>query len=487
MPLSTLDAASADTATRESYVKLAKVGEGTFASVFLARHVPTGQAVAIKKIKMIGTSDGLDPTALREIKFLRDLLHPNIVRLRDVFSSSSSSSSSSASASTSSATPAAAPAVNMVLDYLGSSLEDVIRDTHTTITPPDTKAWMGMCLRGIAYLHSRDVLHRDLKPNNLLFSSDGQLKIADFGLARDMPAPSPPSAASASRSGGAAGAGTGAGTPAGMSQHPWEMSTQVVTLWYRPPELLLGATWYGDRVDVWSAGCIFAELLLRKPYLPGQSDLHQFELICRARGFPRETSWPGVKSLRLYKTCIQAAVQALGGEQAVATTFANPPPLGGTFLAAREEDLSLLSGLLAINPAERISASGALAHPYFTAWPRPTHPTLLPGRPEAPPDQPPAGSGPVSGDAKDPKDALDSGEKDKTKNSAKDKTATARIVAQLREQQRQRQKSRAPASPRVARRKGGLSPAGNRDIGPKWNDPAWAERRRIARKLAFGH
>ncbi|KAG6897203.1 Cyclin-dependent kinase D-3 [Termitomyces sp. T32_za158] len=173
---------------------------------------------------------------------------------------------------------------------------------------------------------------QDLKPNNLLISSDGQLKIADFGLARDFADPG------------------------------HKMTCQVITRWYRPPELLFGSRYYGSAVDIWSVGTIFAELMLRVPYLPGDSDMDQLKTIFRALGTPTEEEWPGHTKLPDYISVGQFP----------------KPPLRDLFTAATADTLNLLSKCLVYEPRKRISAKEALYHPYFTALPYPTHPSKLP-------------------------------------------------------------------------------------------------------------
>ena len=130
-------------ATRARYAKLAKVGEGTYASVFLARDLATNEKLAIKKIKIVSSADGLDMTALREVQFLRELRHPNVIRLVDVFSSGS-----------------ATPSLNLVLEFLDTNLEALIKDRSILFRPEDIKSWMAMLCRGLEYTHRNGCLHR---------------------------------------------------------------------------------------------------------------------------------------------------------------------------------------------------------------------------------------------------------------------------------------------------------------------------------------
>jgi cyclin-dependent kinase 7 len=153
--------------------------------------------------------------------------------------------------------------VHLVLEYLDSDLEHVIKDKSVVFGAGDIKSWLLQTLRGLEHCHRSWVLHRDLKPNNLLLSAvDGTLKLADFGLARFY------------------------GEPLG------NMTSQVVTRWYRCPELLFGSRDYGQGVDMWAVGCIFAELMLRTPFLVGDTDMDQLKTIFRALGTPTDTDWP---------------------------------------------------------------------------------------------------------------------------------------------------------------------------------------------------
>lgn len=138
-----LSAAESNNAVRSSYSKLEKVGEGTYASVFLARNVHTGQKVAIKKIKVANSADGMDISAIREVKVLRELRHPNVIGLVDCFSTGST-----------------APSLNMVLEFLDTDLERLIKDSQVVFTSADIKGWMAMVCRGIEYCHRHYILHR---------------------------------------------------------------------------------------------------------------------------------------------------------------------------------------------------------------------------------------------------------------------------------------------------------------------------------------
>ncbi|EGC38059.1 p34-cdc2 protein [Dictyostelium purpureum] len=292
------------------------IGEGTYGVVSKATAKENGQIVAIKKIKKIlvqgQSDDGINFSAIREIKILQELKHHNIVELLDIFAHKSN--------------------VNLVFEMMQWDLQEVIEDRSIVLKPADIKSYMKMLLQGIEACHSNWVLHRDLKPNNLLMSLEGELKLADFGLARQY------------------------GSPNKM------FSPQAVTIFYRAPELLFGAKSYGPSVDIWSVGCIFAELMLRTPYLPGTSEIDQLRKICSALGTPNETNWPGVTCLPNY----------------LRFTEHPPTPFKQLFTAATDEAIDLISKMLLFNPAARISAAEALNHPYFTTGVKPTNPIDLP-------------------------------------------------------------------------------------------------------------
>ncbi len=229
------------------YDKIAFLGEGQFATVYKARDIefrageeggdddPDGgdpdageDIVAVKKIKLgsrAEAKDGVNRTALREIKLLQELQHDNIISLRDVFGYQSS--------------------ISLVMDFMDTDLEVIVKDTSLVLSPANIKSYVLQTFLGLEYLHHNWVLHRDLKPNNLLVNRRGVVKITDFGLAKAF------------------------GSPNRQYTH------LVVTRWYRAPELLFGARIYGTGIDIWAMGCILAELLLRVPFLPGETDLDQ--------------------------------------------------------------------------------------------------------------------------------------------------------------------------------------------------------------------
>ncbi|XP_055844792.1 cyclin-dependent kinase 7 [Episyrphus balteatus] len=299
----------------QRYEKIDFLGEGQFATVYKARDIHTDDIVAVKKIK-IGSreeaQDGINRTALREIKLLHELQHENVIGLVDVFGHKSN--------------------VSLVFDFMDTDLEIIIKDPKIVLTQGNIKAYMIMTLQGLEYLHMNWILHRDLKPNNLLVNSKGVLKIGDFGLAKFF------------------------GSPSRIYTH------QVVTRWYRAPELLFGARQYGTGIDIWAVGCILAELLLRVPFLPGDSDLDQLTKIFQAMGTPNEENWPNVKLLPDFMQ-----FKVFPGT-----------PLQHIFTAAPDDLIELAEKLLALCPSNRCTCSEALDMKYFSTKPAPSLGSKLP-------------------------------------------------------------------------------------------------------------
>ncbi|CAN6903674.1 unnamed protein product [Brassica oleracea] len=286
----------------DQYEKVEKIGEGTYGVVYKARDKVTNETIALKKIRLEQEDEGVPSTAIREISLLKEMQHSNIVKLQDVVHSEKR--------------------LYLVFEYLDLDLKkhmdsspDFSKDLHMI------KRYVYQILRGIAYCHSHRVLHRDLKPQNLLIDRrTNSLKLADFGLARAF------------------------GIPVRTFTH------EVVTLWYRAPEILLGSHHYSTPVDIWSVGCIFAEMISQKPLFPGDSEIDQLFKIFRIMGTPTEDTWPGVTSLPDYKSAFPKW---------------KPTELESFVPNLDPNGIDLLSKMLLMDPTKRINARAALEHDYF--------------------------------------------------------------------------------------------------------------------------
>ncbi|PRP77656.1 cell cycle related kinase isoform 1 [Planoprotostelium fungivorum] len=310
----------------KSYQELQKLGEGAFGYVVKARDTTTGEIVALKKVKLRhhnddfraldgrGKGEALPLVVLREIKSLQALgNHPHIVKL------------------ISAAPGLGGPSLVLTFEYLHTDLGRVLRNRvfHQRLQEPEIKTWMLMLLKGLDYCHQNHIIHRDLKPANLLIHRSGLLKIADFGLARIH----------------------------NPSVYSGDYTPQVVTRWYKGPELLYGAHRYGFSTDIWSVGCIFGEMFLSTPLFRGESDIDQLHRIIQVLGTPTEDNWPGVSDLPDY--------HKINFQHTERVPWAKLLP------DVPERAVSLLSQLLALDPAKRISADEAMRHPYFFADPPP--------------------------------------------------------------------------------------------------------------------
>mmetsp|Transcript_38505 Transcript_38505/g.42574 ORF Transcript_38505/g.42574 Transcript_38505/m.42574 type:complete len:306 (+) Transcript_38505:59-976(+) len=296
----------------ENYRVIKALGQGTWGVVHQAEEKGTGRIVAVKKIKSERYEEGVNFTAIREIKLLREFKHENIIELVDVFTTPDQ-------------------AVCLVYECASTDLEKIIKNKGIPLSMADVKQHLYQLLTAVAACHERWILHRDLKPDNMLYMDDGTGKLADFGLARMY------------------------GTP------KTKLSPQAITLWYKPPELLLGAYEYSSTCDMWSVGCIFAELLLRKPFLTGRGgDYTQLDVIFTVFGTPTESNWPDHKALPL-------------PAQGLTWNDCSPQmPFNDYFSAAPRDAISLMRSMLVLDPNKRISASNALSHPYFNNNPPPT-------------------------------------------------------------------------------------------------------------------
>jgi len=286
-----------NTLTLGKYCKLEKLGEGTYGVVHKARNVKTQEIVALKKIRLENEEEGIPSTAIREISLLRETNHPNIVRLIDVVHEPHK--------------------LTLVFDYLQYDLKKYMDHIGTPLPTATVKSFLYQMLLGITYCHSHRIIHRDLKPQNLLIDNNGCVKLADFGLARAFSLPI------------------------------HTLTHEVVTLWYRAPEILLGQKEYSLPVDIWSIGCIFAEMAQKKPLFCGDSEIDEIFKIFQVLGTPTESSWPGISSLKEYKPTFP---QWKG------------VPLSKKVPSLDSVGMDLLSKMVILEPNKRISARAALNH-----------------------------------------------------------------------------------------------------------------------------
>ncbi|XP_077298134.1 cyclin-dependent kinase 5 [Arctopsyche grandis] len=285
----------------QRYEKLEKIGEGTYGTVFKAKSRDSHEVVALKRVRLDDDDEGVPSSALREICLLKELKHKNIVRLYDVLHSDKK--------------------LTLVFEHCDQDLKKYFDSLNGEIDSDVVQSFMYQLLRGLAFCHSHNVLHRDLKPQNLLINKNGELKLADFGLARAF------------------------GIPVKC------YSAEVVTLWYRPPDVLFGAKLYTTSIDMWSAGCIFAELAnAGRPLFPGSDVDDQLKRIFKLLGTPTDETWSGITQLPDYKP-FPIYHPSMSFSQVVPK------------LSNRGRDL--LQHLLVCNPIHRISADEAMAHGYF--------------------------------------------------------------------------------------------------------------------------
>lgn len=284
----------------ENFVKIEKIGEGTYGVVYKAKDKLTGRLVALKKIRLETEREGVPSTAIREISVLKDLAHPNIVQLFDVVDANKH--------------------LYLVFEFLQQDLKKLLDSVKGGLEQPLVKSYLSQLLKAISFCHLRCVLHRDLKPQNLLIDGEGHIKLADFGLARTI------------------------GLPVRTYTH------EVVTLWYRAPEVLLGSKLYTCALDIWSLGCIFAEMGTRRALFPGDSEIDQLFRIFRMLGTPDETIWPGVSQLTDYTSRFPKW---------------EPSSIGDVLSSFDDDAKDLISKLLTYDPNQRITARKALCHSYF--------------------------------------------------------------------------------------------------------------------------
>ncbi|XP_039067911.1 protein IMPAIRED IN BABA-INDUCED STERILITY 1-like isoform X2 [Hibiscus syriacus] len=300
----------------DSYQKLEKIGQGTYSTVFRARDLESGRIVALKKVRF----DNFEPESVRfmarEILILRRLDHPNIIKLDGIITSRMSCS------------------VYLVFEYMEHDITGLLSCPDIKFSESQIKCYMKQLLSGLDHCNSRGIMHRDIKGSNLLVNNEGILKMADFGLANFY----------------------------GSSRRQ-PLTSRVVTLWYRPPELLLGSTDYTAAVDLWSVGCVFSELLLGKPILQGRTEVEQLHKIFKLCGSPPDDYW---KKARLPHATIFKPQQPY--DSSLRDTFKDLPATA----------VKLIETLLSVEPYKRGTASSALVSEYFTTKPYACDPSSLP-------------------------------------------------------------------------------------------------------------
>jgi len=302
-----------------NYVQLEKLGEGTYATVYKGRSRTTNEIVALKEIHL-DAEEGTPSTAIREISLMKELKHVNIVRLYDVIHTETK--------------------LVLIFEFCERDLKKYM-DAHGdrgALDPNTVRSFMYQLLKGTAFCHENRVLHRDLKPQNLLINRKGELKLGDFGLARAF------------------------GVPVNT------FSNEVVTLWYRAPDVLLGSRTYSTSIDVWSCGCIFAEMISGVPLFRGRDNQDQLLHIMRIIGTPSDSV--------IRRITAESADAAAAQKQ-----YPRYPkiPFGQVLPKASPPAIDLLERLLQFDPHKRISAADALNHPYFTAQGQLPYPMPAPG------------------------------------------------------------------------------------------------------------
>ncbi|KAI7741415.1 hypothetical protein M8C21_000875 [Ambrosia artemisiifolia] len=301
----------------DTFERFEKIGQGTYSNVYRARDHKTGRMMALKKVRF----DNFQPESVRfmarEITILRKLDHPNIMKLEGIITSRLSSN------------------IYLVFEYMEHDLAGLVSSPNIRFNDSQIKCYIRQLLKGVEHFHSRGILHRDIKTSNILVNNEGQLKIADFGLANFV-----------------------------SNRQP--LTSRVVTLWYRPPELFLGSTTYGTCVDMWSVGCVFAELFIGRPILKGRTEVEQLHKIFMLCGTPPDEYWsnPALPLAKMSKPrhAYQSSLRERCKELPKST-------------------VNLLEMLLSVEPEKRGSATSALQSEYFHTRPYACDPASLPKYP----------------------------------------------------------------------------------------------------------
>lgn len=302
----------------ELYQRVQQVGEGTYGKVYKAKNELTGEYVALKKLRLESEREGFPITAIREIKLLQSFDHPNIVGLLEMSVEHNQ--------------------IHMIFDYLDHDLTGLLTHPDLNLTEGHRKMIFKQLMEGLNYLHARRVIHRDIKGSNILLNSKGVLKIADFGLARNMKV-------------------------LAEGDKP-DYTNRVITIWYRPPELLLGSTDYGREVDIWGVGCLLMELYTKVATFQGTEEISQLYKIFDIMGTPTLESWPDIENMPWFEM-LKPRINVMSKFEKEYKHLMS------------EEGFDLALKLLELVPHKRLTAKEALAHPYFTSDPKPEALTFM--------------------------------------------------------------------------------------------------------------
>lgn len=277
------------------YTKLNRIGQGTYGVVYKAQHTQSKEIVAVKRIKFESQEEGIPSSAIREIALLKELKHPNIVELYDVVHSQHR--------------------LTLIFEYCDWDLRKYMQSREDPLTEDEVISFTYQLLKALEYIHSQNIIHRDIKPQNILINRKGELKLADFGLARSTFIPVD------------------------------SLSTEVITRWYRPPEILQGNKNYGFPVDVWSAGCVVVEMITGQPLFMCDTNEELMEKVTSVFGSKVvEEAFPEIPKH-------EAPIEPIGLDKFIPKTS---KPLK-----------DLVTALLEVDPNKRVSAQDALMFPVF--------------------------------------------------------------------------------------------------------------------------